>query len=369
MAKFFNPITGEDITTLEVRRTTKFRIGLEGNGPSPDFKRMNVTTCTNAAPDGQLNESDPAVRLAQNPPKEAGKFIYEIDPAKMQGHRIRACVNGADYSEPVVITLKSEAEIRKSIVDLARSFVGDAHYLWGTAGNEPGKGNGNAGGGGKQMAARMRDYSLDPNETAQQKVLAVATAVCVIGGYSTCAGRSTLCEKNYGPFPDDSGLNSFLKNCQDAIASGKTDQTMWDGAGPKKNLFPRKYYWQGALQNSGTAVWGESCNGVRHFDCVGLVNYCYGKHWYRTNFGLDISAFRNSNQGTREVGDNKDLMDADILLKSGNHHIAMLYNSGNDWFVVQAYGTAVGLTDDERFNPSLWDRYRMHAAYLVGKHS
>lgn len=62
-------------------------------------------------------------------------------------------------------------------------------------------------------------------------------------------------------------------------------------------------------------------------------------------------------------------MDADILIKPGNHHIGMLYSKGNDWFVVQAYGTAVGLTDDERFNPSQWDRYRMSTSFLVGTHS
>jgi hypothetical protein len=364
MANFFNTISGDGITTLEVRRNTKFRVGLDGGGPGPNYDKLVVTTCPAASPDPQLSVKDPAVRLTQDPPKEKWKFIYEIDPANMQSNKVRACINGADYSEPVVVTFESEAEIRKSIVDLARTFVPAGHYLWGTAGNEPGKGNGNAGGGGKQMAARMRDYSLDQQQTAQQKVLAVCTAVCVIGGYSTCAGRSSRFDQ-----PDATALATFIKSCQDAIAKGNTDQTTWAGAGPSNNLFPRKYYWQGALQDNGGVTWGESCAGVRHFDCVGLVNYCYARHWYQTNFGLDIAAFRNANQGTTEVDNDKDLMDADILIKPGNHHIAMLYSSGKDWFVVQAYGTAKGLTDDERFNSSLWDRYRMNAAYLVGTHS
>jgi hypothetical protein len=364
MANFFNTITGDGITTLEVRRNIKFKVGLEGGGPAPAYERLNVTTSAATAPDAQLGLKDPAVRLTQDPPKEKWKFIYEVEPAKMQSSQVRACVNGSDYSEPLVVTFESEAEIRKSIVDLARTFVPAAHYLWGTAGNEPGKGNGNAGGGGKQMAARMRDYGLDRQETAQQKVLAVCTAACVIGGYSTCAGRSSLYDQL-----EVNALTAFITSCQDAIAKGNTDQSAWSGAGPNKNLFPRKYYWQGALQNMGTVTWGESCAGVRHFDCVGLVNYCYARHWYQTNFGLDIAAYRNANQGTTEIDDSNDLMDADILVKSGNHHIGMLYSKGNDWFVVQAYGTTKGLTDDERFNSSLWDRYRMNAAYLVGAHS
>lgn len=228
MANFFNPITGDGITELEVRRNAKFRLGLDGGGPAPDYKPLNVTTCTNTAPDPGLAAKDPAVRLTQDPPKEKWKFIYEIDAAKMQGNKVRACWNGSDYSAPVVVTLESEGEIRTSIVDLARTFVADSHYLWGTAGNEPGKGNGNVG-GGKLMAARMRDYSLDPKETVQQKVLAVCTAVCVIGGYSTCAGRSSLCDQL-----DANALSAFITACQDAIAKGKTDQTTWDGAGRRK---------------------------------------------------------------------------------------------------------------------------------------
>src|SRR5216683_987654 len=82
------------------------------------------------------------------------------------------------------------ANIRTSIVTLARSFVATAHYLWGTAGNQPGIPNGNAG-GGKISAAKMRDPGLSPGETERDKVLAVCTAVQpTVDGYNTCAGRS-----------------------------------------------------------------------------------------------------------------------------------------------------------------------------------
>ena len=362
MANFFHTITGDGITTLEVKRNTKFRVGLEGSGPAPKYDRLNVTTSPATPPDAQLALKDPAVRLTQDPPKESGKFIYEIDPAKMQSNQIRACAGTSDYSAPVVVTFESEAEIRASIVALARTFVSDAHYLWGTAGNEPGVGNGNPG-GGKQFAAKLRDYSLDPKEAARDKVLAVCTAVQpIFDGYNTCAGRCSL----YKQTPD---LDAYLKSCQDLVAKGKTDQTDWDGAGTTKDLFPRKYYFRGNLQNGGAVAWGDACDGVRHFDCVGLVNYCYAKHWYQSNFGLGIPAFRNTVQGTTEIDDAKNLMDADILIKSGDGHIGMLYNGGNAWFVVQAVGTATGLTDTARFNPADWDRYRMNGAYLVGKHA
>lgn len=363
MSNFFDAITGDGITALEVRKgSSKFRLGLEGGGPAPNYEPLNVTTCPATAPNALLAKEDPAVTLIQKPPKGSLKYIYEIDSAKMQGASVRACWNGSDYSAPVAVTFESTQEIRKSIVTLARSFVSTAHYLWGTAGNEPGRANGNPG-GGKLMAAKMREYSLDPKATIRDKVLAVCTAVQpLFDGYNTCAGRSSL----YSETPD---VDAFLKTCQDAIAKGKTNQIMWDGAGPKKNLFPRKYYFRGTIQNGGAVTWGEGCDDVRHFDCVGLVNYCYAKHWYQPDFGMGIPAYRDESSGTTAMTGDKDLMDADILLKSGDEHIGMLYNSGSGWFVVQAVGTAKGLTDTEAFAPAAWDRYRMQGAYLVGKGS
>jgi len=362
MANFFNPITGDDITTMEVRNNSKFRLGLKGGGPGPDYDRLNVTTNPATAPSPLLMLADPAVHFLKETAKGSWEFIYEIDASKMQGASVRACWNKGDYSAPVVVTLESVAQIRKSIVDLARTFVAAAHYLWGTGGNEPGQANGNPG-GGKTAAAKLRDYSLNAGETARDKVLAVRTAVQpTFDGYNTCAGRSS----RFSETPD---LNAFVTSCQDAIAKGKTNQTSWDGAGAGKNLFPRKYYFRGNIQNAGNVTWGEACDDVRHFDCVGLVNYCYAKHWYQPNFGLGISLFRNANQGTTEINDAKDLMDADILIKPGDGHIGMLYQGSAGWYVVQAVGTAKGLTDTDRFDAANWDRFRMNAAYLVGKHS
>jgi hypothetical protein len=362
MANFFNPITGDDITAMDVKDKSKFRLGLRGGGPGPNYDRLNVTTNPATAPNAQLMVADPAVHFIKETAKGSWDFIYEIDSTKMQGTSVRACWNNSDYSEPVVVELESVAKIRESIVDLARTFVADAHYLWGTAGNQPGLGDGNHG-GGKQFAAKMRDPGLDAKETARDKVLAVRIAVQpTFDGYNTCAGRN----ENFTEKPD---LNAFLRACQDSIAKGTTDQTKWEGAGAGKNLFPRKYYFRGTLKNPTDVVWGEACDGVRHFDCVGLVNYCYARHWYQPNFGCSIPQFRLENQGTTKIDDKKDLADADILIKPGDGHIGMLYDTGAGWNVVQANWTTKGLTDTERYDSAKWDRYRMNSAYLVGKHS
>jgi hypothetical protein len=354
MANFFNASSGEDITTLKVTKGTKFRIGLYGGAPGG--VRLNVTTARDGS---DAKAPDPAVTFIAE--QGSWRLIYEIDSSRMQGEKVRACWDGNDYSAPVALAFGAapgagKAEIRLAIVQLARSFVPRAHYLWGTAGNTPGSGDGNAG-GGKMSAATMRAPGLSPSEQDRDKVLGVCMAVQPhFDGYNTCAGRS----RGKGA----AALEPFLEACRQKLDGGQTDQTTWPGGGGGA-LFPRKYYFRGELAAGGAVVWGESCAGVRHFDCVGLVNYCYAKHWYRGAFGLDIPFFRNPQSGTVPLTGSGDLMDADILVKPGNGHIGMLFRNGQAWSVVQAESTEIGLTDTAVFDAKQWDRFRMQDAFLV----
>jgi hypothetical protein len=251
------------------------------------------------------------------------------------------------------------ANIRTSIVTLARSFVATAHYLWGTAGNVTGLPNGNPG-GGKISAAQMRDFGLDPGTTDRDKVMAVCTAVqSHFDGYNTCAGRSELYK---GERPD---LTAFLDSCRKEVDAGNNDQATWQGAGSQNRLFPRKYYFRSKPQGE---VWGESCAKVRHFDCVGLVNYCYASHFYKPGFGFDISKYRDPTIGTQPVISKSDLMDGDIIIPKDDGHIAMIYQKGGSWFIVQAEETIKGLTDTAPFNADKWDRFRMQGAFLRSMH-
>jgi hypothetical protein len=34
---------------------------------------------------------------------------------------------------------------------------------------------------------------------------------------------------------------------------------------------------QNGGDGGGKLVWGQSCKGIRHFDCVGFISYCYWK--------------------------------------------------------------------------------------------
>jgi hypothetical protein len=261
--------------------------------------------------------------------------------------------NARDFLARAALT----ANIRTSIVTLARSFVQTAHYLWGTAGNVTGLPNGNPG-GGKIRAALMRDFGLNRDEATPEKVMAVCAAVqSHFDGYNTCAGRSGLYK---GEHPN---LTEFLDGCRKEVDRGNNDQETWQGAGTQNRLFPRKYHFKGNLQEE---VWGESCAKVRHFDCVGLVNYCYASHFHKPGFGFDIVKFRDPIIGTLQITNKTDLMDADIIIPKDNHHIAMIYQKGGGWFIVQAESTTVGLSDRAPFDGDAagWDRFRMQGVFL-----
>src|SRR5436305_1701510 len=100
MANFFDAVTGADTTKVQVKKGAKFRIGLYGGGPGPKFERLNVTTAEGTG--SKLAEKDPAVTFVKE--LSSWRFLYEIDPSKMQGKTVRACINGGDYSAPLGVT-------------------------------------------------------------------------------------------------------------------------------------------------------------------------------------------------------------------------------------------------------------------------
>ena len=274
-----------------------------------------------------------------------------------------------DVGQSAAAFASTDAGIRRSIVELARSFVTEkAHYLWGTAGNIPGQANGNAG-GGKAASAKLRAFSLNKASTDPSKALGVCMAVQpIFDGYNTCAGRCTIIERDNTFYGHD--LDTYVGDRQKDADAG-TRQEDWDGITDidGRKIHPRRVHFRGGLKFN-KVVWGESCVGVRHFDCVGLVNYCYARHFKdnaRRPFGLDIAAFRNKSSGfePRTSTSSSDFMDADVVITKGNGHIGMIYQDGETWKVVQAVETDIGLTEDSVFNPAKWDRFRMLSAYLV----
>jgi hypothetical protein len=265
--------------------------------------------------------------------------------------------------------------IRKSIADLARTFVRDGHYLEGTAGNTPGEADGNPG-GDKRDHCKLLQPSLntDLRETRQGVVITVVTAMQnKFKDFNSCAGRSGRSDLLIIQ-PPTAALNlaqlrEYLRAVREKQKS-TLDQTFWPGFGPRQ-LHPRRHHLLGELKDKNTIIWGESCVGRRHFDCVGLVNFCYEEHTkgQKVGWAFEIKQYVDGTAGTSDKGklDPAKVLDGDIVCRLGPpQHIGLLARVGGTVFVVQAPETSKGLTDTEVYDPKNWDKcVRVHDNFLV----
>ena len=357
MANFYDLATRKPLTKLKLPVGGVARIGLWGGGPNAE--KLEVTTIPGA---GAGMKCDGAVRLV----KDHGdwNFTYEIHDKWKSSRHLRACTNDGDYAQQVELVaseshLGGAEDIRQSIVDLARGFVREkSHYLWGTAGNAPDVPNGNPG-GSKTMTGHLRAAVTAKVKGPPQSSMGVQMAWSNVTGYCTCAGRCDAA--------DMLGRQRDMGASHDAyVAAAPEDPNSiaWRGVGGD-NLHPRHHAFNGTMADK--PVWGESCIGKRHFDCVGLVNYCYSAHG-SGQFGLSIPAFR-SRPEFEQVTDPADRLNGDVLIFPNDAHIGMLWNDGGSWKVVQAVDTRHGLTDSAVYDADKWHRYRMAPGALRPRRS
>jgi hypothetical protein len=173
--------------------------------------------------------------------------------------------------------MADEDAMKQAVIDLARTQArSGAHYLWGTAGNTPGNPDGATyRPSHAQLHANLPD--LDGGTGAKidvvPPILFSAWVDSSDQGKLACSGRCAN--------PEAQALALALTiTIKDALAlklktltpaqlgelkshRGDSDSFRW----PRPN---------GSLNVDGqhSTVWGESCIGVRHFDCIGLVNFC-----------------------------------------------------------------------------------------------
>jgi hypothetical protein len=157
------------------------------------------------------------------------------------------------------------------------------------------------------------------------------------------------------------------------------------GRGHPRPLTPRLVLGsQSDERYRGKIVFGEQCDGIRHFDCIGFINFVFNKisktrnsdprfdHW-SGDIGqwFDATVHKDWYPFTEVVPKDAPAVPADILFrgdpKNGRlsekdwdtvdrtavdwKHIALL---GEDGSVVQAERSAMGVHDDERYNPQNW---------------
>lgn len=137
---------------------------------------------------------------------------------------------------------------RQAVVARARLNIA-CHYVWGAAGNVPGQSDG---AWYRPAAARMHDLVLDPRGDRRYPNLhqpIMYAAWCRVDGDKVCAGRTMVAE-----------VKTLAKG--DTLNMTPPDPSLYSWPRPS------------GVINAPTKVYGESCFGVRHFDCIGFVNYC-----------------------------------------------------------------------------------------------
>ncbi|GAB3894244.1 hypothetical protein [Spirosoma agri] len=330
MAHFFDAATALPLVDCPLQVGQKRAIGLFGG----DFYGNDLGVIV-----------DQSLVRMQEKTRKYGMRYFDLTALKPGQTILHAYAGIYEYALPIPVNVTKKMSTpqgklaqRQGIVDEARSHVGKAHYLWGSAGNTPGLSDGAQ---YKPATAKMLTDSFAPNEPYVQ------TAFTDINGRNTCAGSC-----NNFPQLTVQEVNDFLR-AGTAVLQNK--------------VTPRTYSLKGKIKPIGKAnngiVWGEPCAGRKHFDCIGFVNYCIAKFWApKTAFGLDIKVLMtNPNMaGFVEVTDPTDVLNGDVIgqynTENGWHHIGLVYMSGKTAKVVQAADSPIGVTDSDDYKPSSWSK-------------
>jgi cell wall-associated NlpC family hydrolase len=235
-----------------------------------------------------------------------------------------------------------EAQRRQQLIDWAKAEIG-SHYLWGAAGNTPGNSDG--------AFYRPNQVHLHENDTEPapkgcdygrtQDILFAAT--CFVDGNCVCAGRDEHSEVRSLPRADVEKLGQLDPK---AASKYRWPRPYPHIESPSDKKHPKKH-----------TKWGESCVGIRHFDCIGFVNWCLAK--VGAPHQRSIAQWIHN---THEVSFD-DLWPGDILThdEPGHHHIGIASGRGiviHAWCAAQGVvETAIqgkGFTRAGRLPPGFW---------------
>lgn len=250
-------------------------------------------------------------------------------------------------------------ELGRRVIAIAQKLVG-SHYINGGYGATPGSNDGcPCRSGGIGLIADEGNLEPKLNSGNKKANLAVNAATMSIKTYCVCAG-------NYATFPGGRETTAGASDLVDYLDSlkGKAPASWQNYA---EHYTPRRTFGPGQNggDGNGKLVWGQSCKGIRHFDCVGFISYCYWKA-SGSVMQLDISAWRKPSPG-RQVFDFKSgerpsaLMDGDILVKA-DHHIGYVSATGT---VIEAQDSHLGVRATNGFmlaSPGKWT----HLVRLAG---
>jgi|GEM_PF-3210003 len=174
---------------------------------------------------------------------------------------------------------------KQRLIATAREQVG-AHYLWSAAGNTPGNKDG-ASYRPQKAALHPNIPNLDtfdfekPNAPDAKKfgiqapMLFAAFADTSDFGRLACGGRPLVIDTPFAleEMGGKANLAKALALKWKALTADQLKELSENAANPSAFRWPRP---NSSLGNNSarSTIWGESCVDVRHFDCIGFINWC-----------------------------------------------------------------------------------------------
>jgi hypothetical protein len=214
----------------------------------------------------------------------------------------------------VLTSAESGVYYRNRLMSIAASHLG-AHYLWGAAGARPGQLDGMP---GRPGSVFMLTSPIDSGDIVH------SVAGCNVAGRNTCAG------KPWTPGQPDSPAYAQSVSDMSAETSGRSYRTVHTA--------------YRTVKKPGTIL-GERCDGKRHFDCVGFINYClsaaFGEGYQFEICGAERDGYRGyANRfpavtGAGQAGDilifggRQTARGDGTEIHAGGHHIGFDTGDGN----------------------------------------
>lgn len=174
---------------------------------------------------------------------------------------------------------------KQRLIDKAREQVTQgAHYLWSTAGNTPGNKDG---AWYRQLKAELHPNvpDLDEFNTADRNAAAAKYRVHVPMIFSAfantsdfgllaCGGRAGVVSSPLAIADLNSNVGKALDLKLKGLSDDQIEEFIENATDPYSYRWPRP---NSSVSNNSThhsTIWGESCVGTRHFDCIGFINWC-----------------------------------------------------------------------------------------------
>jgi hypothetical protein len=186
-------------------------------------------------------------------------------------------------------------ELKHRVIDKAREQVtAGAHYLWSAAGATTGQKDG--------ASYRKDNVLLQPNipdlTQASNQVLPKGPpfAPALFSAWAdtsdqeqvACTGRAGLAPVQQLPLALDLDVHIALRLPLKKLTAEQIDEFKNNANHVDQFRWPRPITPRNRIPGDVSTIWGESCIGVRHFDCIGLVNFCFSWALNRTwQYGVD----------------------------------------------------------------------------------